>query len=80
MHMQLIIAYTIYLCHLFQQLFGIVAMGPFDWLMGDLLMKAEWRSASMECGGQCATLVGVVVMPELYADNWVTVSVQVALN
>ena len=55
-------------------------MSPFDWLVDDPLMKAEWRSASMECGGQCVTLVGVAVMPELCADNWVTASVQVGLS
>ena len=48
-------------------------MGLFNWLVDDLLMKAGWRSASMECGGQCVTLAGVAVMPELCADNWVTV-------
>ena len=45
-------------------------MGPFGWLVDGPLMKAEWRSASMECGGQCVTLVGVAVMPESCADNW----------
>ena len=45
-------------------------MGPFDWLVDGLLMKAEWRSASVECGEQCVTLAGVAVMPELCADNW----------
>ena len=45
-------------------------MGPFGWLVGGPLMKAEWRSASMECGEQCVTLVGVAVMPESCADNW----------
>ena len=55
-------------------------MGPFDWLMDDPLMKAEWRSASMECGEQCVTLVGVAVMPKLCADNWGTASAQVALS
>ena len=27
-------------------------MGPFVWLVGNTIMKAEWRSASVECGGQ----------------------------
>ena len=57
-----------FLCYC-QQLVRVVAMGPFDWLVDGLLMKVEWRSASMECGGQYVTLVGVVVMPESYADN-----------
>ena len=45
-------------------------MGPFACWVDDLLMKAEWRSALMECGGQFVTLVGVAVMPESCADNW----------
>ena len=45
-------------------------METFVWLVDDPLMKAEWRSASMEGGEQCVTLVGVAVMPELSADNW----------
>ena len=53
-------------------------MGPFDWLMDDPLMKAEWRFASMECGGQCVTLVGIIMMQQLCADNWVTASAQVS--
>ena len=40
------------------------------WLVDDPLMKAEWKSASMERGGQCVTLDGIAVMQELYADNW----------
>ena len=45
-------------------------MGPFDWLVDDPLMKAEWRSVSMECGGQCVTLGGITMMPKLCADSW----------
>ena len=52
------------------ELLRVVATGHFDWLVDSPLMKAEWRSASMECGGQCVTLVGITVMPELCADNW----------
>ena len=52
-----------------QQLLRVVAMAPFGWSVDDHLMKAEWRSASMECGGQCVTLDGIVVMQELCADN-----------
>ena len=44
-------------------------MAPFDWLVESPLMKAEWRSASMECGGQCVVIAGGPVMPELSADN-----------
>ena len=31
-------------------------------------MKAEWRSASMECGGQCAMIA--LEVPKLCADSW----------
>ena len=55
-------------------------MGPFDLLVDGLLMKAGLRSASVECGGQCVTLAGVAMMPELCADNWGTVSAQVGLS
>ena len=33
-------------------------------------MLAEWRSASMECGGQCVMMAGITMMPELCADSW----------
>ena len=45
-------------------------MGTSDWLVDDPLMKAEWRSASMECGGQCVTLAGIAMMQLLCADSW----------
>ena len=45
-------------------------MGTFDWLVDDPLMKAEWRSASMECGEQCVMATGIVMMQQLCADNW----------
>ena len=68
-----IVAYIILfkhkLCHLFRQLLRVVAMGPFDWVMDGPLMKAEWRSASMECGGQCVVIAGGPVMPEWSADS-----------
>ena len=44
-------------------------IAPFDWLEDSHLMKAEWRSASMECGGQCVVITGGPVMPELCADS-----------
>ena len=44
-------------------------MAPFGWLVGSPLMKAEWRSASMEYGGQCVMIAGTLVMPELCADS-----------
>ena len=45
-------------------------MGPFGWLVGSTIMKAEWRSASVECGGQYVMMDGIAVMQELCADNW----------
>ena len=61
------------------QLPSAVQMEHFDWLMDLWRVLAEWRSASMECGEQCVTLVGITMMPELCADNWDTVSAQVKL-
>ena len=49
--------------------YQVVLITRFDWLVGSPLMKAEWRSASMECGGQCVIIAGVPVMPELCADS-----------
>ena len=43
-------------------------MAPFD-LLGSPLMKAEWRSASMECGGQCVMTPGTPGMPEWSAES-----------
>ena len=40
-------------------------------------MQAEWRSASMEHGGQCVMMVGISMMLELCADSWGIVSMQV---
>ena len=36
-------------------------------LVDNPLMKAEWRSVSMECGGQCVMVDGIVVMQQLCA-------------
>ena len=47
----------------------VALMTPFDLLVGNQLMKAEWKSALMECGDQCVTIAGVAVMPELSADS-----------
>ena len=43
-------------------------------------MQAEWRSASMECGEECVIMVGISTMPELCADNWGTMSMQVEVS
>ena len=45
-------------------------MELFDWLVDGILIEAEWRSASMECGGQCVIIAGITVMLMLYADSW----------
>ena len=58
---------TLHLC-MFNS-YQVALMAPFDWLVDDPLMKAEWRSASMECGGQCVIIAGVPMMPELCADS-----------
>ena len=47
----------------------LVLMVPFE-LVESQLPKAEWRSASVECGEQCAMIAGTSEMPELYADSW----------
>ena len=47
----------------------VALMASFDWLVGSPLMKAEWRSALMECGGQCVMIAGGPVMPELSAGS-----------
>ena len=39
-------------------------------------MLAEWRSASMECGGQCVVITGIAILPELCAGNLGTMSMQ----
>ena len=48
-------------------------MEQFVWLMDLWRVQAEWRSASMECGEQCVIMAGIIMMPELCADNWGTV-------
>ena len=40
------------------------------WLVGLSTVKAELRSASVGCGGECVTMHGVLMMPELCAGNW----------
>ena len=58
---------TLHLC-MFNS-YQVALMTPFNWLGDNHLMKAEWRSVSMECGGQCVTIAGVPVMPVLCADS-----------
>jgi len=38
--------------------------------VGPSTVKVEWRSASVGCGGECVTIHGVLMMPELCAGNW----------
>ena len=61
--------FLICICMSLLNLYQVVLITPFDWLVDDPLMKAEWRSVSMECGGQCVTLAGVAMMQQLRADN-----------
>ena len=58
---------TLHLC-MFNS-YQVALMAPFNWLVDSPLMKAEWRSVSMECGGQCVMIAGVPVMPGLCADS-----------
>ena len=60
------------------QLPNVALLEHFVWLVDLCRVLAEWRSVSVECGGQCVTLIGITMMPELCADNWVTVSMQVS--
>ena len=60
------------------QLSRVALMEQFVWLMELLRVLAEWSSASMECGEQCVVMNGITMMPELYADNWGTISTQVS--
>ena len=54
-------------------------MEQFVWLMDQLRVLAEWRSASMECGEQCVINIdGIVVLLKSCADNWDTVSMEVS--
>ena len=47
----------------------VALMVPFNLLVGSRLMKAEWRSASMEFGGQCVMITGIAMMPKLCAES-----------
>ena len=54
-------------------------MEHFVWLMDLWRMQAEWRSVSMECGEQCATLSIIIIiitrkamLPQLCVTNWGT--------
>ena len=55
-------------------------MEQFVWLMDLWRVQAQWRSVSMECGEQCVIMAGIIMMPELCADNWGTVSTQVEVG
>ena len=66
----LLSVFLICICMTLFNLYQVVLITPFNWLVDGRLMKAEWRSASMECGGQCVMITGILVMPELCADSW----------
>ena len=63
-------------------------MEQFVWLMDQLRVLEEWRSASTECGEQCVVIgarimqqiAGITVMPELCADSWDTMSTWVGVS
>ena len=61
--------FLICICMIRLNLYQVVLITPFDWLVDNPLMKAEWRSVSMECGGQCVMMDGKTMMPELCADS-----------
>ena len=42
---------------------------PFNLLVDSPLLKAEWKSVSMECGGQCVMTTGTPEMPEWSAES-----------
>ena len=42
-----------------------------DWLEEIVREKDEWRSATMEYGGQCVTMAGIKWMLMSSAINWV---------
>ena len=60
------------------QLSRVALMEQFVWLMELLRVLAEWSSASVECGEQCVVMNGITMMPELCADNWGTVRIEVS--
>ena len=49
----------------------------FDWLEESVRVKDEWRSATMEYGGQCVTMAGIKWMLMLSANNWATAAILV---
>ena len=55
-------------------------MEQFVWLMVLWRVRAEWRSASMDCGEQYVIMAGITMMPKLCADNWGTMSTQVEVG
>ena len=58
-------------------------MEHFVWLMDHWRVLVEWRSASMECGEQCARIILITertMLPELCAGNWGTMSTEVEVR
>ena len=52
------------------QLPSVALMELCVWLMGLCRVQAEWRSVSMEHGGQYVMMDGITMMPELCVDSW----------
>ena len=47
---------------------SVVFMDLCDWPM-ELPQEDEWKYVSMECGALCVMMPGMLMMPELSADN-----------
>ena len=52
------------------QLPNVALMELCVWLMDLWRVQAEWKSASMESGGQFVMMDGIPTMPVLCADSW----------
>ena len=58
------------MCNLIAQVAVVVA--PFDWLVVEVNLKVEWRSAMEEFGEQCVMMSGETKMLKSSAISWVT--------
>ena len=59
------------------QLPNVALMEHYVWLVDLWTVLAGWRSVSVEGGGQCVILDGIIMMLKLCADNLGTVLTQV---
>ena len=44
-------------------------METFDWLVVEMSLKVEWRSAATDSGEQYVMMTGMTVILQLYVDN-----------